>query len=43
MHQWSEAASCNVWYPKAVDRLEGSIEGMFRYVIASRGAVAGAT
>ena len=34
MHQWSEAASCEVWYPKAVDRLEG-----IRYVIASRGAV----
>ena len=35
MHQWSEAAACDVWYPKAVDRLEG-----IRYVIASRGAVA---
>ena len=35
MHHWSAAAACDVWYPKAVDRLEG-----IRYVIASRGAVA---
>ena len=35
MHQWSEAASCETWYPKAVERLEG-----IRYVLASRGAVA---
>jgi uncharacterized membrane protein YgcG len=44
MHQWSEAASCDIWYPKVVDRLES-----IRYVLASRigavaaGAVAGVT
>ena len=36
MHQWSEAASCETWYPKAVERLEGIRYGPSVYSDASR-------